>query len=65
MTPYLSFLLSPFVELLQGSDDQEEDPFGPAQLYVVETLTKSMNVDEGGPYMQLTITPSPHAPTLR
>jgi U3 small nucleolar RNA-associated protein 10 len=53
MTPYLSFLLPPFVELLQGSDDQEEDPIGPAQLCVVQTLTKSMNVDEGGPYTRL------------
>jgi hypothetical protein len=60
MTPYLSFLLSPFVELLQGSDDQEEDPFGPAQFCVVHTLTKSMNVDEGGPYTRLL-----QHPTLR
>jgi len=46
MTPYLSFLLSPFVELSKGSDD--EDLIGQAQLCVVQTLTKSMNVDEGG-----------------
>lgn len=47
MTPYLSFLLSPFVELSKGSDD--ENIVGQAQLCVVQTLTKSMNVDEGGP----------------
>lgn len=50
MTPYLSFLLAPFIELLQDIDNQEEDSFGPAQLCTVQTLTKSMNVDEGGPY---------------
>ena len=50
MTPYLSFLLSPFVEQLQGSDDREEGSFGPTELCVVQTLTKSMNVDDGGPY---------------
>jgi U3 small nucleolar RNA-associated protein 10 len=56
MTPYLSFLLSPFVELLRGSDDQEdEDPCRPAQLCVVQTLTKSMTVDEGGPSVALTL----------
>ncbi|KAI9454082.1 hypothetical protein F5148DRAFT_1378333 [Russula earlei] len=48
MTPYLSFLVSPFVELLQPRPNgQEEDFFGPVQLCVVQTLTKSMNVDEG------------------
>jgi len=46
MTPYLSFLLSPFVELSKGSDDK--NLVGQAQLCVVQTLTKSMNVDEGG-----------------
>ena len=50
MTPYLSFLLSPLVEQLRGSDDREEGFIGPAELCVVQTLTKSMNVDEGGPY---------------
>jgi hypothetical protein len=49
MTPYLSFLLSPFVEELRSSDDREEGSFGPTELCVVQTLTKSMNVDEGGP----------------
>jgi len=44
MTPYLSFLLSPFIELLQAS---EEDFFAPLKLRVVQALTKSMNVDEG------------------
>ena len=48
MTPYLSFLLSPFIELSKGSDD--EDLIGQAQLCVVQTLTKSMNVDEEGLY---------------
>jgi hypothetical protein len=55
MTPYLSFLLSPLVEQLQGSDDREEGSIGPTELCVVQTLTKSMNVDEGGPYSR----PSP------
>jgi U3 small nucleolar RNA-associated protein 10 len=66
MTPYLSFLLSPFIELLRGSDDQDEDPCGPARLCIVQTLTKSMAVDEGGPSIRhththtlsLTLTPS-------
>jgi hypothetical protein len=49
MTPYLSFLLSPLVEQLRGSDDREEGSLGPTELCVVQTLTKSMNVDEGGP----------------
>jgi U3 small nucleolar RNA-associated protein 10 len=49
MTPYLSFFLSPFIESLQVSDDSdEEDSLGPARLCIVQTLTKSMNVDEGG-----------------
>ena len=52
MTPYLSFLLSPLVEQLRGSDDREEGSIGPTELCVVQTLTKSMNVDEGGPYSQ-------------
>jgi len=47
VTPYLSFLLSPFIELLQGP---EEDSFGPLKLCVVQTLTKSINVDEGGSF---------------
>jgi U3 small nucleolar RNA-associated protein 10 len=50
MTPYLSFLLSPFVEQLQASDVREEGSFGPTALCVVQSLTKSMNVDEGGSY---------------
>ncbi len=52
MTPYLSFLLSPFVEQLRVSDEREEGSFGFGQteLCVVQTLTKSMDVDEGGPY---------------
>ena len=50
MTPYLSFLLSPFVDQLRASDDREEGSFGSTALCVVQTLTKSMNVDEGGPY---------------
>jgi len=45
MTPYLSFLLSPFIELLQGPE--EDFFFGPLKLCVVQTLTKSINVDEG------------------
>jgi hypothetical protein len=52
MTPYLSFLLSPLVEQLRSSDDREEGSIGPTELCVVQTLTKSMNVDEGGPYSQ-------------
>jgi hypothetical protein len=52
MTPYLSFLLSPLVEQLRGSDDREEGSIGPTELCVVQTLTKSMSVDEGGPYSQ-------------
>jgi hypothetical protein len=60
MTPYLSFLLSPFVEQLRGSDDREEgSSFGPTELCVVQTLTKSMTVDEGGPYNP----PIAHTPT--
>jgi hypothetical protein len=47
MTPYLSFLLAPFVELLQLPSDPAH-PFGPEQLSVVEALSKSMSVDEGG-----------------
>ncbi|KAI9435473.1 hypothetical protein H4582DRAFT_1969649 [Lactarius indigo] len=47
MTPYLSFLLVPFVELLQHPDDPAR-PFGPEQLSVVQALSKSMSVDEGG-----------------
>ncbi|KAH9989552.1 hypothetical protein BJV77DRAFT_1069406 [Russula vinacea] len=47
MTPYLSFLLSPFVEQLRGSDNREEGSFGPTELCVVQTLTKSLDVDEG------------------
>lgn len=43
MSPYLSFLLSSFIESLRV-----EDSLGPAQLSIVQTLTKSMNVDEGG-----------------
>ena len=50
MTPYLSFLLSPFVEQLRGSGNREEGSFGPTELCVVQTLTKSLDVDEGGPY---------------
>jgi hypothetical protein len=52
MTPYLSFLLFPFVEQLRSSDEREGGPFGFGQteLCVVQTLTKSMDVDEGGPY---------------
>jgi U3 small nucleolar RNA-associated protein 10 len=50
MTPYLSFLLPPFVEQLRGSDDREEGSFGPTELCVVQTLTKGMTVDEGGPF---------------
>ena len=56
MTPYLSFLLSPFVELSKGSDD--EDLIGQAQLCVVQTLTKSINVDEGGLYLYPPLFPS-------
>lgn len=52
MTPYLSILLSPLVEQLRGSDHREEGSIGPTGLCVVQTLTKSMNVDEGGPYRQ-------------
>ena len=55
MTPYLSFLLPPLVEQLRGSDNREEGSIGLTELCVVQTLTKSMNVDEGGPYSQ----PSP------
>lgn len=47
MTPYLSFLLSPLVEQLRGSDDREEGSIGPTELCVVQTLTKSMSMDEG------------------
>ncbi|KAH9033947.1 hypothetical protein EDB84DRAFT_1578278 [Lactarius hengduanensis] len=47
MTPYLSFLLVPFVELLQLPDDPTARPFGPEQLSVVQALSKSMSVDEG------------------
>ncbi|KAI0295094.1 armadillo-type protein [Multifurca ochricompacta] len=47
MTPYLSFLLSPFIESLRISDDSEENAFGLTQLCIIRTLTKSMNVDEG------------------
>lgn len=43
MSPYLSFLLSSFIESLRV-----EDSIGPVQLSIVQTLTKSMNVDEGG-----------------
>lgn len=46
MTPYLSFLLSPFIELLQHPNDPAH-PFGPEQLSVVQALSKSMSVDEG------------------
>ncbi|KAH9044915.1 hypothetical protein EDB83DRAFT_2406035 [Lactarius deliciosus] len=46
MTPYLSFLLVPFVELLQLPNDPAR-PFGPEQLSVVQALSKSMSVDEG------------------
>ncbi|KAH8987299.1 hypothetical protein EDB92DRAFT_1876367 [Lactarius akahatsu] len=46
MTPYLSFLLAPFVELLQLPTDPAR-PFGPEQLSVVQALSKSMSVDEG------------------
>ncbi|KAF8259327.1 armadillo-type protein [Lactarius quietus] len=46
MTPYLSFLLAPFVELLQLPSDPAH-PFGPEQLSVVQALSKSMSVDEG------------------
>ena len=54
MTPYLSFLLPHFIESLQVSDDVDEELFlGPAQLCIVHTLTKSMNVDEGGSYPPL------------
>jgi hypothetical protein len=60
MTPYLSFLLSPFIESLQvSSDSDEEDSLGAAQLCIVRTLTKSMNVDEGGSYP-----PNPPRPRL-
>ena len=52
MTPYLSFLLSPLVEQLRASDDRHDGPIGPTELYIVQALTKSMNVDEGGPYNQ-------------
>lgn len=55
MTPYLSFLLPPLLDQLRGSDDREEGSIGQTELCVVQTLTKSMNVDEGGPYSQ----PSP------
>ncbi|KAI0270487.1 hypothetical protein BC834DRAFT_967272 [Gloeopeniophorella convolvens] len=44
MTPYLSFLLPHFLELLQVSDAAA---FGPTQLCVVQTLSKSLSVDEG------------------
>src|SRR6266404_4231825 len=47
MTPYLSILFAPFVELLQQPDDPAH-PFGPEQLSVVQALSKSMSVDEGG-----------------
>ncbi|KAH9054895.1 hypothetical protein EDB87DRAFT_1644309 [Lactarius vividus] len=46
MTPYLSFLLAPFIELLQLPDDPAR-PFGPEQLSVVQALSKSLSVDEG------------------
>ena len=52
MTPYLSILLAPFVELLQLPDDPAH-PFGPAQLAVVQALSKSMSVDEGGNELNL------------
>jgi len=62
MTPYLSFLLSPFIELSKGSDD--EDLIGQAQLSVVQTLTKSLNVDEGGPYRTPLLPPTTTTDTI-
>ena len=49
MAPYLSFLLSPFIELLQHPNDTAH-AFGPEQLSVVQALSKSMTVDEGSTY---------------
>jgi hypothetical protein len=44
----MTLYLSPFVELSKGLDD--EDLVRQAQLCAVLTLTKSMNVDEGGSF---------------
>lgn len=46
MTPYLSFLLAPFIELLQLPADPAH-PFGQEQLSAVQALSKSMSMDEG------------------
>ncbi|KAI0063355.1 ARM repeat-containing protein [Artomyces pyxidatus] len=46
MTPYLSFLLQPFIDLLRDSSSTTDNQ-AEVWLCVLETLTKSFTVDEG------------------
>ncbi|KAI0052438.1 hypothetical protein FA95DRAFT_1483564 [Auriscalpium vulgare] len=50
MTPYFSFLMQPFIDLLNGFSADADSDDERLWICVLETLTQGMIVDEGGAY---------------